>query len=66
MRQVHKKCDSSYGHFFVRTNGRTSDPDGHGLWMREIQLECHRCGYVMWIDSVIRVFGKIPEVWKGT
>ena len=65
MKRVHRKCSNSYRHYFVQTDHTfiELDPD---IWDRTLQLECARCGYILWIDSVIRIFDKIPEVWKGT
>jgi len=65
VKRVHRQCANDYRHYFVQTDHTfiELDPD---IWDRTLQLECARCGYVLWIDSVIRIFDKIPEVWKGT
>ena len=65
MKTVRRPCSNSYQHYFVRTSHDCVELDLN-TWDRTLELQCSRCGYVLWVDSVIRLFDKLPEVWKGT
>lgn len=64
MRQL-RRCQRGYGHFWVSVETKTTEinnlplNEGDGpilLWDREITLECARCEYRIYIDSVIRTY----------
>ncbi len=65
MKRTHRKCLNSYQHFFVTTDSDCIELDLN-TWDRTITMECSRCGYVLWIDSVIRLFEEPPQVWRGS
>lgn len=55
MKTVRRECQRGYQHYFVRTLSECVEMDVQ-LWDRTITLECHRCGLVLWIDSVIKTY----------
>lgn len=59
-RQIHRKCQRGYWHFFVRKDTTWDPPDEHGTVLREILLVCARCEYHLWIDSTVRPY---PFPW---
>ncbi len=65
MKTVKRKCLEGYHHHYFRTANDCIEMDP-GVWDRTVQLECSRCGYVLWIDSIIRCFEEPPQVWRGS
>ncbi len=68
MKRIHRKCSNSYQHYFVQTavSLREVLEGPSPYWQREITLECSRCQYVLWVDSVIRTHTQLPQVWRGS
>lgn len=64
--RVIRRCLSGYRHYWVQSEatitelGSTTAGIAKGereiAWDREIVLECARCNYVIYIDSVIRTY----------
>ena len=65
MRTVRRRCEQGYRHFWELNDVKMTQVnapalnEGDGpilMWDREITLECARCHYVVYIDSVIRTY----------
>jgi hypothetical protein len=61
-----RRCSNGYRHYWVLDESTVSEVgstvegismgERQVLWDREIVLECARCSYVIYIDSVVRTY----------